>query len=262
MCCRSQAAARKENMFITRIEPKGKTKLTFFIQEEEGAEEMIFTLPKRKAAGLGLPMEMSADTFLSNDLEVMDFGAVSMGMSQAPVEEGMPTEKAFSIADPMWQEILVQLRSEALHRCGDLLGRKDYSRAGLESKLEADGYPEMIRQQVLTELTDAHYLDDRRLAENYIRGHLRDKSKARIRQDLQQKGISQTEVEEAFAAISGETDMESQELSQIRRLLEKKHYDPARATWEEKQKVMAFLYRRGFSQDMIRRGMDSAEDES
>lgn len=225
-------------MFITGIEPKGKTKITFYIRDEE-AEESIFTLTRKKAAALGLPTDTESVTGDDHDAALSG------------------EEKVISIPDPQWQEILSQLRSDALRRCGDLLGRQDYTRAGLAGKLEADGCPKKIREQVLDELTEAHYLDDRRLAENYIRGHLTDKSKARIRQDLLQKGISQTDLEEAFDAVSQETDMENQELTQIRRLLEKRHYDREQATWEEKQKTMAFLYRRGFSQDMIRRGMEA-----
>lgn len=248
--------------FITGIEPKGKTKLVFHIEEEEGAEEKAFVLPRKKAATLGLPTK-----FPEGDFRTRMFHDPITGNAQKTaaednsewITEEVPEEERspLSITASRWQEILTQLRGEALRRCGDLLGKKDYSRAGLESKLEADGYPKEIREQVLTELTDAHYLDDRRLAQNYIRGHLRDKSKTRIRQDLQQKGISAEDMEEAFACVAEETDMEFEQLTQIRRLLEKKHYDPEQATWEEKQKVMAFLYRRGFSQDMIRRGMDA-----
>ncbi len=248
-------------MVIAGIEPKGKTKLTFHIQEEEGVQESAFTLSRKKAAALGLPSE-----FPEGDSRIMTFRESITGNAQEPAAEGIsewitrdaPEEdrNPLYITEAQWQEILSQLRGDALHRCGDLLGRTDYTTASLEKKLETDGYPREIRQQVLMELTDAHYLDDRRLAENYIRGHLGDKSKARIRQDLQQKGISPEDLEEAFASVAEETDMESKQLSQIRRLLEKKHYDPEQATWEEKQKVMAFLYRRGFSQDMIRRGME------
>ncbi len=227
-------------MVITGIEPKGKTKITFYIRDEE-AEESIFTLTRKKAAALGLPTDTESVTGDDHDAALSG------------------EEKVISIPDPQWQEILSQLRSDALRRCGDLLGRQDYTRAGLAGKLEADGCPKKIREQVLDELTEAHYLDDRRLAENYIRGHLTDKSKARIRQDLLQKGISPNDLEEAFESVSQETDMENQELTQIRRLLEKRHYDREQATWEEKQKTMAFLYRRGFSQDMIRRGMEAEE---
>lgn len=250
-------------MVIAGIEPKGKTKLIFHIQEEEGAQESSFTLPRKKAAALGLPAE-----FPEEDSRTMTFHELITGNAQESTAEEILERTTWRtaeedrsplyITEALWKEILSQLRGEALRRCGDLLGRTDYTTASLEKKLETDGYPKEIREQVLMELTDAHYLDDRRLAQNYIRGHLGDKSKARIRQDLQQKGISPEDLEEAFASVAEETDMEAKQLSQICRLLEKKHYDPKQATWEEKQKAMAFLYRRGFSQDMIRRGMEAS----
>ena len=47
----------------------------------------------------------------------------------------------------------------------------------------------------------------------------------------------------------------------IRRLLEKKHYDRENTTPEEKKKIMAYLVRKGFGYDDIRRTMQIYECE-
>ena len=43
------------------------------------------------------------------------------------------------------------------------------------------------------------------------------------------------------------------------RLLEKKHYDPESTTQEETKKIMAYLVRKGFGYDDIRRPCDTSE---
>ena len=42
---------------------------------------------------------------------------------------------------------------------------------------------------------------------------------------------------------------------EIRKLMNKRKYDPKGATWEEKGKMQAFLYRKGYSQSSVRAAM-------
>ena len=49
---------------------------------------------------------------------------------------------------------------------------------------------------------------------------------------------------------------EQDEQSMIRELLQKKHYDPeAETDWKERQKIYAFLVRKGFSAEAIRKAI-------
>ena len=49
---------------------------------------------------------------------------------------------------------------------------------------------------------------------------------------------------------------EQDEQSMIRELLHKKHYDPeAETDWKERQKIYAFLVRKGFSAEAIRKAI-------
>ena len=71
------------------------------------------------------------------------------------------------------------------------------------------------------------------------------------------KGVSRELIDEAF-----EESYEREDSTEaIRRLLEKKHYDRENTTSEEKKKIMAYLVRKGFGYDDIRRTMQIYECE-
>lgn len=154
------------------------------------------------------------------------------------------------------EEILKELKSSCMRRCGTLLGRRDYPVDRLRKKLQDAGYPSAIVEECIEKLEEAHYLDDRRYARTYIRSHMRDRSRLRILHDLAERGIDGELVEEAFAEIAEETDPDEAQMVQIRRLLEKRGYDPARADFAMRQKTMGFLHRKGYEPDMIRRAME------
>jgi regulatory protein len=46
------------------------------------------------------------------------------------------------------------------------------------------------------------------------------------------------------------------EIRQIRRLIEKRGFDPSSATWEERSKMQAFLYRKGYGSASVRIAMN------
>jgi regulatory protein len=90
---------------------------------------------------------------------------------------------------------------------------------------------------------------------DYITYHENSRSRRRIEQDLQGKGISSATIEEAWQSWR-ENGGEQDEQSMIRELLRKKHYDAAEETdWKERQKIYAFLARKGFSQEAIRKAI-------
>ena len=88
-----------------------------------------------------------------------------------------------------------------------------------------------------------HYIDDLRYAVDYITYHENSRSRRRIEQDLQGKGISSATIEEAWQNWR-ENGGEQDEQGMIRELLRKKHYDAAEETdWKERQKI----YRKPFA---------------
>ncbi len=173
----------------------------------------------------------------------------------AAVREGSAflEEKAFG-------ELMDYLYRKALGRCGNLLAGMDYPKRKLEEKLERDGYPRDIRERVIKELAGARYLDDSRYAANYVASGLSSKSLSRIRMELQEKGIDRDMIDEAAALAAKDTDIPGMERAQIRAFLTKKHYDPENCSFEEKQKLMAALFRRGYSAGLIRTELGSSED--
>ncbi len=138
----------------------------------------------------------------------------------------------------------------------------DYSEKGLTDKLVKGGYPAYIAAEAVEKLVDAHYVDDRRFADSYLRGHLFHKSLLRVRMDLKRKGVPDPIIQEAIEAYEesqrdlGDHAIEDQEIEQILRLLQKRRYDPKTADYTEKQRQMAYLMRRGYSMDAIHTAID------
>ncbi len=149
------------------------------------------------------------------------------------------------------------LRKDALQRCGALLASRDYSEAKLREKLRGDEYPEDVIDGVIGELKEAHYVDDARIAGQYVRLHLADRSVERIKQDLYRMGIDREIAEDALREAAEEIDPQAAQEEQIRALLAKRRYPGEAADPAEKQKTMAFLYRKGYPIDLIRHVLDT-----
>lgn len=160
------------------------------------------------------------------------------------------------IAEETFEEIMKSLRAACMQRCGTLLGSRDYSEKRLREKLCNAGYPSTVVEDAVDRLRRAGYLDDRRYARSYVRSHMQNRSRLRITRDLTDRGISGADIEDAFAEVNEEEDIGEAQKEQVLRLLRKRGFDPDHTTYEERQKTMAFLHRKGFPTDLIRRMMD------
>jgi regulatory protein len=163
------------------------------------------------------------------------------------------------IGQALLERLLQDLRRNCLRRAGSLLAARDYSRARLTEKLTADGYPGPVLEGVLGELEEAGYLDEYRMACDYIRLHLEDRSRQRILQDLRRQGLTEELLLKAMADMTAGADPDRMEEAQIRRLLAARQYDPAACDWKTEQKLMAFLYRKGYSAERIRAVMQESD---
>ncbi len=152
-------------------------------------------------------------------------------------------------------EIAQILRKECLRRCGMLLQSRDYSEKALEDRLSMAGFPSSVYKKVIGELKSAGYVNEDRMAEDYVRCHIKDRSRTRIENDLAGKGLPEECIRRAFEKAGEEWDLETAEREQIRKLLEKKGYDPEKAGWEETMKIRAFLCRKGYSGEAVRSAM-------
>ena len=89
------------------------------------------------------------------------------------------------------------------------------------------------------------YLDDEDYARRFVERNGNKKSRKQMVHELTQKGVAIDILETVLE------DMEVDEEAQILVLLAKKNYSGEDATREEKQKISAYLARKGFSYDAI-----------
>ena len=144
-------------------------------------------------------------------------------------------------------ELLVK---RARLRCLNLLKSRDYTRHQLASKLKQGLYPESVIENAIDYVASYGYLDDMRYAMAYIKYAGNTKSKKQITTDLQKKGVSKQDIENAYMQCE-EKNFVADEQELIEKILAKKHYDKNESDFEERQKIAAFLYRKGFSSDKI-----------
>ncbi len=157
------------------------------------------------------------------------------------------------------EESLRQIQEEILparakRRAMNLLQTRDYTEGGLREKLRGGDYPENCIEEALAYVKSYGYVDDRRYAKDFISYHLDRKSRTRIEQDLMRKGIGKDTIRAIFEELEEEGTRQDEE-AMIRSLLEKKKYDPKTAARQDKQRMYAFLYRRGFHTEAINRAL-------
>lgn len=161
--------------------------------------------------------------------------------------------------EPLSEESLREIEEEILptrakRRAMNLLQNRDYTEAGLREKLRNGDYPESCIEEAVAYVKSYGYVDDCRYAGDFITYNLDRKSRTRMEQDLMRKGISKDTIRIVFEELE-EQGTSQDEGAMIRRLLEKKKYDPQTATGQEKQRMYAFLYRRGFRAEVISRAL-------
>lgn len=156
------------------------------------------------------------------------------------------------ISEEAYTDIMEEvLPKRAKLRAMNLLKARAYTKKQLTDKLREGGYPEKIVEDAIGYVTSYGYLNDRFYAEDYIEYNKEIRSRTQIFNSLIQKGISKEIIEEIWEEnVQGEgKDLEQK---QILAWMKKKNFDPAGASYEEKQKFSAFLYRKGFQIDAIR----------
>ncbi len=151
------------------------------------------------------------------------------------------------LSQETYEEILREiLVPRAKKRAMFLLEKMDRSQRQLTDKLKDNGYPEEVVEQAIAYVKSYHYIDDKRLAESYVRFYQESRSRRRITQDLLKKGIDKDIIEEAL-----EQEFQQSEEDMIQALLVKKKYDKMNATRKEQEKMYRFLMQRGFKSSDI-----------
>lgn len=123
----------------------------------------------------------------------------------------------------------------------------------MRKKLAEQGFSPASVEDAVLFLKHYRYLDDEDYAKRYVEKNGNKKSIRQMKFDLRQKGIGDDLVEMVFE------DMEVDEPSQILGLLRKKNYDPEEPDPAKRQKIYAFLARKGFSYEAINSAMKQWE---
>lgn len=142
-------------------------------------------------------------------------------------------------------------------RCMHLLERRDYTEKQLRDKLVMGKteYPPEVIDDAIAYVKSYHYVDDARYACRYVECMKERKSRRQIEQELYRRGVAREFVEAAF-----EQTEEVSEETLIREWLEKRHFDAESADRKEKQRMYAFLARKGFSGSGIARALRAEEE--
>ena len=155
------------------------------------------------------------------------------------------------IGEEDYREIIEEvLPKRAKKRCMNLLQSREYTESQLRAKLDQVLYPPEIIDQAIAYISSYHYIDDLRYAEDYITTHENTRSRGRIEQDLYRKGLTKETIEQAWQTWESKGGTQD-EYAMIQTLLQKKHYTPETADYKEKQKLYAYLARKGYSPDSI-----------
>jgi regulatory protein len=119
----------------------------------------------------------------------------------------------------------------------------------LEQRLKQKGFSEELSRETVNFLKDKEFIDDRVFARGWVSSRLkRPFGLRRIKQELAQKGLDKEVIENAFVWAKDDYD-EAAIVKQLaeRRFLKAQGIEPIKA----KQRIYAYLMRRGFSPDLV-----------
>lgn len=163
------------------------------------------------------------------------------------------------LTDELYQQIMGEVLSKrAKLRSMNLLKSRDYTEHQLRTKLEQGFYPNRIIDEAVAYMISFGYIDDIRYAKSYIDYTESTKSRKQIENDLLRRGISKEDICSAYEEYVQEEQLTEEEQI-IEKMLEKKRFDNQNATYEERQKIIGFLYRKGFSLDKIYKAVEKKE---
>jgi regulatory protein len=136
-----------------------------------------------------------------------------------------------------------------------LLTRRDYTAKEIHQKLLDREVPEAEAAAVVADLAASGLINDRRVAESFVRvaSTVKGRGRLRIERELAQRGVERSLIREVLGAMPG-TD----EAAAIRRFLDRKRL-PARLSPPEHRRIFGQLIRRGFPPDLIARVLSGRE---
>lgn len=146
-------------------------------------------------------------------------------------------------AKPAFQ---LSLKGRALR----LLGQREHTRLELERKLARYEEEPGTLAQALDELQAKGYLDEQRAAESLVHRRAGRLGAARLRQEMQDRGLARELIEQALAGLK------DSELTRAREVW-RRRFEALPIDAQERARQTRFLLTRGFSAEVVRRVMGS-----
>lgn len=134
-----------------------------------------------------------------------------------------------------------------------LLSHKDRTKWELTDKMKQAGFDEEVIEDAIAYVESFHYVDDLRYAIRYAEIYSDSRSIKRIRQDLEKRHVPEEYIETALEGIHMD---DSRALQKALEKLLKGREAAGDFSYEEKQKIAAKLYRKGFRTEDIFRGLN------
>lgn len=147
------------------------------------------------------------------------------------------------------------------------LGRGPKSAKEVADRLAAKEFSPPTIARVMDLLAKHGYLDDAAFAAGFIRhkSGIKNYGKRRIVMELLQKGVAKDIILAGFAQIFEETDGADEVAAAVRALEKKLRGKDTRAIFadhKEKARLTAFLARRGFSYDVIKKALGQTQGQN
>lgn len=154
--------------------------------------------------------------------------------------------------DEIQMEIIKKARGKAL----SVLNYMDRTEMQLREKLKEGEFPPFAIDDAVEYVRSFHYLDDERYAENFIRRKKEEKSLFELRMELKKRGVKDEDLEAAFSQ-EPVNEYETVKILFLKKYGRKDLTDPK--TFE---KAMRYFGAKGFSYDVLKRGIRDAVEES
>ncbi len=130
-----------------------------------------------------------------------------------------------------------------------ILKYMDRTEFELSNKLKQSGYTDNLVSEIIKYVKNYNYIDDNRYASTYVRYKKESKSKMIIKMELKQKGIASEIINQV---IEEEYKEEDDDLA-ILKAIGKKTRDINNLSREDKVKLTGYLYRKGFTIELIKK---------
>lgn len=150
-------------------------------------------------------------------------------------------------------------KKDAIRKAMNVLLSNDKSEKELRDRLSKAGFSDEAIDSAIDYCKGFGYVDDRRIAENFILSQSSKKSRREIEMKLFSKGIDRDLIDEVFASIEDDesADLYATQLEAAKKIFKKKigqGLDPE--SFNDAMKIKAALYNKGFSEEIIRELMD------